>query len=44
MTMNISTLPSVPTGEARHAMRNENDAAGFDVKSLIKEQGAGQDV
>lgn len=36
MTMNISTLPSVPKGEARHAMRNENDAEGFDVKTLMK--------
>lgn len=36
MTMNISTLPVLPKGEAAHAKRNEAGAAEFDVKTLLK--------
>ncbi|MEO9875355.1 MAG: flagellar hook-length control protein FliK [Anderseniella sp.] len=38
MTMNISTLPVLPKGEAAHAKRNETGAAEFDVKALLKNQ------
>jgi len=38
MTMNISTLPVLPKGEAAHAKRNEAGAAEFDVKALLKNQ------
>jgi hypothetical protein len=36
MTMNISTLPVLLKGEATHKMRNEDGAAEFDVKTLLK--------
>ncbi len=36
MTMNISTLPVLPKGEAAHTKRNDAGAAEFDVKTLLK--------
>ena len=36
MIMSISMLPVVSKGEARHTMRNEDGAAEFDVKTLLK--------
>ncbi|MGI9514015.1 MAG: hypothetical protein ACR2OL_14015, partial [Anderseniella sp.] len=36
MTMNISTLPVLPKGEATHTKRIEDGAAEFDVKMLLK--------
>lgn len=36
MTMNISTLPVLPKGQAAHTKHNDAGAAEFDVKALLK--------